>query len=76
MAQKIVSMVKDVINEQAKQAGLDQTGLMIEDLSKKQSRDMEKVNEKLDEIDAKVRALQEAMKLEDVVVKTWFESEE
>jgi hypothetical protein len=76
MAQKLVQMIKDVINEQAKQVGLDKTGLMIEDLTKKQARDTEKVNEKLDEIDAKVRALREAMKLDDVVVKTWFESEE
>jgi hypothetical protein len=37
---------------------------------------MDKVNEKLEEIDAKILALREAMKLDDVVVKTWFESEE
>jgi len=76
IAQKVVAMMKDMMNEQAKQAGLESTGLMIEELSKKQASDAEKVNEKLEEINAKIMALQEAMKIDDVVVKTWFESEE
>jgi hypothetical protein len=76
IAQKVVGMVKDMLNEQAKLAGLENTGLMVEELTKKQAADSEKVNEKLEEINAKIMALQEAMKIDDVVVKTWFESEE
>jgi hypothetical protein len=39
------------------------------------SKDMDKVREKLEEIDAKIKALREAMKTQDVVIKTWYESE-
>jgi hypothetical protein len=76
VAQQLVGMVQNLLNEQAKLSGLENTGLMIENLSKQQSRDMEKVYEKFDEINVKIRALQEAMKIDDIVVKTWFESEE
>jgi hypothetical protein len=76
LAQNLVGMVKNLINEQAKLAGLENTGLKIDELTRQQAKDMEIVGTKLEEIDAKVRALQEAMKLDDVVVKTWFESEE
>ena len=76
LAQEIVTSFKELINAQARLAGLEDTGLRIEDLTKQQAKDMEKVQEKLDEIDVKMRALQEAMKLDDVVVKTWYESEE
>ena len=74
--EQIVGITTNILNEQATKAGLDSTGLMVESLSKQQARDAEKVTEKLEELDAKIRALQEAMKLDDVVVKTWFESEE
>jgi hypothetical protein len=76
LAQNLVGMVKDLLNEQAKLAGLEDTGLLIENLTKQQAKDSERVGNKLEEIDAKIRALQEAMKVDDVVVKTWFESEE
>ena len=36
---------------------------------------MEKVNEKLEEINAKIAALREAMNVQDVVVKSYYESE-
>jgi hypothetical protein len=44
-------------------------------LSTKESKDAEKVNEKLEEINAKIAALREAMNVQDVVVKSWYESE-
>jgi hypothetical protein len=76
LAQQLVEMVRQLLNEQARQAGLAPTGMMIEELSKQQAKDAEKVSDKLEEINVKVRALQEAMKIDDVVVKTWFENEE
>jgi hypothetical protein len=76
MAQQIVGMIKDVLNEEAAKAGLDQTGLTTEGLTEKQAKDTEKIADKLEEMDAKINAIKEAMKLDDVVVKTWFESEE
>jgi tetrahydromethanopterin S-methyltransferase subunit G len=39
------------------------------------SKEIEKVHDKLEEIDAKVKALKEAMQNKDVVIKTWYESE-
>ncbi|NLE64364.1 MAG: hypothetical protein GX606_00390, partial [Elusimicrobia bacterium] len=76
MAQDFVSMVQDMMKQQAQALGLEETGLAVGDMAKQGAPDLEKINDKLDEIDAKIRALQEAMKVEDVVVKTWFESEE
>jgi hypothetical protein len=76
IAQQLVEMVRGVINEQAKLSGLEDTGMQIEQLSSQQARDMEKVSDKLVEIDTKVQALREAMQVDDVVIKTWFESEE
>ena len=49
--------------------------MAVSELSAKESKDMEKVNEKLEEINAKIAALREAMNVQDVVVKSWYESE-
>ena len=70
------AVAKKILEQQAKLAGLENTGLMVDNLTKQQAQDMERVNAKLEEIDAKLRALQEAMKVDDIVVKTWFESGE
>ena len=50
--------------------------MTVAQLSEKESKDIEKVNGKLEEITAKINALRETMQIQDVVVKTWFESEE
>ena len=38
-------------------------------------KDMEKVKDKLEEINAKIDALRDAMNVQDVVVKSYYESE-
>ena len=62
------------LNQQAAAAGLQKT-MGVSNLSAKESQDMEKVNEKLEEINAKIDALREAMGVQDVVVKSYYESE-
>jgi len=49
--------------------------LGVASLSEKESQDMEKVNDKLEELKAKIDALREAMNVQDVVVKSYYESE-
>ena len=48
----------------------------IDNLTSVEAEDKENVLEKLDEINAKLNALKEAVEVNDVVVKTWFEAEE
>jgi hypothetical protein len=48
--------------------------LDVDDIAKGEF-DMDAVNDKLEEIDAKINALKEAMDTEDAVVRTWFESD-
>jgi len=50
-------------------------GAYVDSLTGAEANDPEKVFEKLDEINAKLNALKEAVEVDDVVVKTWFESE-
>ena len=49
--------------------------MAVAPLTGKEAQDMEKVKEKLEEINAKIAALREAMNVQDVVVKSWYESE-
>ena len=60
--------------QQAKQAGLQKT-MSVQGLSEKEAKDMEKVNEKLEEINVKIEAIREAMNVQDVVVKSYYESD-
>ena len=73
-AKQIIDSLNQLLQREAKAAGLEDT-MTVAALSEKESKDMEKVNAKLEEITAKINALREAMNVQDVVVKTWFESE-
>jgi hypothetical protein len=75
VSQQLIGLVKDLMNQQATGAGLGGSGLALEGLGQQQARDAEKVSEKLDEMDAKIRAIYEAMNVDDVIVKTWFTAE-
>ena len=75
LAQKIVGMITDVLNEQAKQTGLDNASMLVETLTSKQAKDAEAVDSKLEELMAKIRAIQEAMKVDDMVIKSWWTDE-
>jgi hypothetical protein len=76
---EIVKALKKFLDDQAKAAGLGGEGagsgleVAMKDIAK--GKDLDKVKEKLEEIDAKIKALKEAMKSQDVVIKTWYESE-
>jgi len=74
LTQETIDALVKFLNDQAKKAGLAPT-MSVEQLSVKESKDMEKVNDKLEEIAAKIAALREAMKVQDVVVKSYYESE-
>jgi len=74
LPQDTIDKLTNFLNQQAKQAGLQKT-LGVAELSKRESQDMEKVNEKLEEIDAKISALREALNVQDVVVKSYYESD-
>jgi hypothetical protein len=74
LTQDAIDKLTQFLNQQAQQAGLQKT-LTVTDLSAKEAQDMEKVNDKLEEIRAKIDALREAMNVQDVVVKSFYESE-
>ncbi|MBI3602300.1 MAG: hypothetical protein HY209_05345 [Candidatus Omnitrophica bacterium] len=74
MAKQMIDKLNNILARQAKAAGLQET-MSVSQLSAKESKDTQKVNEKLEEITAKVNALREAMQVQDVVVKAWYESE-
>ena len=74
LTQETIDKLTKFLNDEAKKAGLQQT-LTVKDLSRQEAKDMEKVNEKLEEINAKIAALREAMNVQDVVVKSYYESE-
>jgi len=71
---QIIDTLTQMLSREAKKAGLEDT-MTVAQLSEKESKDIQKVNEKLEEITVKINALREAMQVQDVVVKTWFESE-
>ncbi|MBL8014446.1 MAG: hypothetical protein JNN05_11425, partial [Candidatus Omnitrophica bacterium] len=74
---KIVSTLQKFLEEQLKSAGIQaetlQTTSQLKDVAR--SKELEKVHDKLEEIDATIKALKEAVKNKDVVIKTWYESE-
>ena len=71
-AKEMLDALNKFLDKEAKKAGMDDMG--AGELSTKDAKDLDKVNEKLEEITAKLNALQEAMNVQDVVVKTWYES--
>jgi hypothetical protein len=73
LAQGAIERLSQFLNAQAQQAGLQQT-LSVKNLSAQEAKDMEKVNDKLEEINAKIDALREALNVQDVVVKSYYES--
>ena len=74
LTQQTIDNLNKFLAEEAKKAGLQQP-MTVKELSASEAKDMEKVNEKLEEINAKIAALREAMNVQDVVVKSWYESE-
>ena len=74
LTQETIDKLTQFLNTQAQQAGLQKT-LGAKGLSSKEAKDMEKVNDKLEEIKAKIDALREAMNVQDVVVKSYYESD-
>ena len=60
---------------QAKAAGMQSDALKSSTADVAKSKQLEQVHDKLEEIDAKIKALSEAVKSKDVVIKTWYESE-
>jgi hypothetical protein len=73
LTQETIDSLTKFLNQQALQTGLQKT-LNTKDLSAQEAKDMEKVNDKLEEINAKIAALREAMNVQDVVVKSYYES--
>jgi len=74
LTQATIDKLAAFLNQKAQEAGLQKT-LGVEGISQKETKDMEKVNDKLEEIKAKIEALREAMNVQDVVVKSFYESE-
>ena len=48
---------------------------MVDDLTEEEASDDKLIAMKLNEIDAKLNAIKDAMEADDVVVKSWFETE-
>ncbi|HQP11909.1 MAG TPA: hypothetical protein PK470_04000, partial [Candidatus Omnitrophota bacterium] len=76
VASQILSTLTNFVNEATDALGLGDSDMTVEDLTEEEAGDEEKVFAKLDEINAKLNALKEAIETDDVVVKTWFESTE
>ena len=74
LTQDTIDKLTTFLNDQAKKAGMEKT-LSVASLATNEAKDMEKVNEKLEEINAKIAALREAMNVQDIVVKSYYESE-
>jgi uncharacterized membrane-anchored protein YhcB (DUF1043 family) len=73
---EILTTLGNFVNESAKAVGLGGTGVEVEGLGSGEMSDQSKVQQKLDEINAKLNAIKDAIETEDVVVKTWFASGE
>lgn len=76
LAKQMLDLLTQSLNEQLKLAGLQDTVLAVQELQEEMYANKDVVNDKLEEINSKVEALREAMGSQDVVIKTWFESEE
>ena len=76
VANQIIDTLQKFLAEQAKAAGMqEETMKTPTDDTTAKAKDLEKIHDKLEEIDAKMKALKEAMQNKDVVIKTWYESE-
>ncbi|HPG99181.1 MAG TPA: hypothetical protein PLT39_09900, partial [Thermotogota bacterium] len=76
VASQILSTLTNFVNEAAEALGLGDSDMTVDALTEQEAGDEEKVFAKLDEINAKLNALKEAIETDEVVVKTWFESAE
>jgi len=74
LASEMLSKLSDVVSESAKSLGVE--GMSVEPLSSTEAEDLNKVHQKLAEINTKLDALRESVGKQDVVVKSWFESSE
>jgi len=76
VATEVLTTLTKFVNETSKALGIGGEDIKVEDITDEEAQDKETVLEKLDEINAKLNALKEAIEINDVVVKTWFEAEE
>jgi len=76
MASEILGVLSNFVNEGAKAVGMEGQGITTEGLTPMEATSEEKVQEKLNEILAKLSALKESVETGGVTVKTWFESGE
>jgi len=74
LSSQIMGTLSTFVNEAAEALGIG-VEVQVEDLTEEEATDEEKVQAKLDEINAKLSAIREAMETEDVVIKSWFEGE-
>jgi uncharacterized coiled-coil DUF342 family protein len=72
---KFIDNLQKFLEAQAKAAGIEGEIMKTPPEDTAKAKEIEKVQAKLEEIDAKVKALNEAIKNKDVVIKTWYESE-
>ncbi len=75
LAQEILKLLADSVKNSAKAIGLEKE-VRVENVTTKEAGDMSKVDEKLDEIKAKVSAIKESVETDHVVVKSYFENGE
>jgi hypothetical protein len=75
VANQIISTLQKFLEDQSKAAGMQEETMKTPTEDAAKAKDLEKVHDKLEEIDAKMKALKEAMQNKDVVIKTWYESE-
>jgi len=74
VATEILDTLTQFVNQSSEALGIGGDDIQVESLTAQDADDKQKVFEKLDEINAKLSALKEAIEVDDVVVKTWFEA--
>jgi len=72
VAEDMLDTLGELVNQASKSLGLE---IEIKELVQQDYDNVEKVNDKLQEIDAKLSALKESIAEDDVIIKSWFESE-
>jgi hypothetical protein len=76
VASEMLSKLSNFLNESAKALGIEGEAGSVEDLEPDEATDIQKVHEKLTEINTKLDALREAAGNQGIAVKSWFESAE
>ena len=71
-ALEMMDTLSELVNQSAESLGLQ---IEIKELTQEERKDSEKVSDKLVEIDAKLSAIKESIAQDEIVVKTYFESE-